>query len=157
MDNILRNHISGRRLRAENKRHGPCRFLAGLNFQILMDNVKGVHLLPLVFMQTLTLNVKDGVRIQRHAFRFLHISRQIFLPVHLDLGNTVKHLIVVNVCEQFFQISRIFLIAVPNGLRDEIRKLTVTGEKPPSERDAVSLIVKLLRIDLVESVQLRIL
>ena len=127
MDNILGNHISGRCLGAKDKGHGPCRLLAGFDLQIFMNDIKGIHLLALILMQPLTLDIKDGIRIQGDTFHLFHVSRQIPLPVHLDLGDTVKHFIVIHIGKQFFQLIGVFLITVPDGLRKEPCQLPVAG------------------------------
>ena len=156
MDNILRNDIGGRRFCAENKGHRTGGLFACFDFQIFMDDIQRIHLLTFVFMQSLGLNIKNGIRIQRNAFHFLYISRQVFFAVHFDFGDTVKRLFIVFVFQQFFQFIRILFEAVSNRIGQEGRQFPVTGKQPSSERDAVRLIVEFFGIQPVKRVQLRV-
>ena len=103
-------------------------------------------------MQSLYLNIKDGIGIQGHAFCFLHISSQILFAIHLNFCKAVKHVLIILIIKEFLQFVGIFFEAVTDGLCKKSCKFSVTGEKPSSEGDSVSLIIEFLRIKLIESV-----
>ena len=63
MNDVLGNHISGRCLCTENHGNGRCGNFACFDFQILVNDIQGVHLLTLVFMQTLDLGIENAVGI----------------------------------------------------------------------------------------------
>ena len=58
MDDVLGDYISRSRLCAENGSNGSRRKDSLLDLQVSMDQIKGVQLLPLIFMKPLNLNVK---------------------------------------------------------------------------------------------------
>ena len=78
-------------------------------------------------MQSLDLDVKNGIRIQRNALRFPDVSGKLLFTVHLDLGKAVKHLLILPVFQQLFQLVGIFLEAVSNGFGKKGRELSVAG------------------------------
>ena len=63
MNDILGNHISRCRLGAKNYGNGRCGNFASFDFQIFVNDVQCVHLLTLVFMQTLDLGIENAVGI----------------------------------------------------------------------------------------------
>ena len=85
MNDILRDDIRRRRLRAEDKVQRTDRFLSSLDLQILVYDVQRVHLLALVLMQPLDLNVKDSLGIQLHAFMLFDVRSKSSLVMHLNL------------------------------------------------------------------------
>ncbi len=113
MDNILRDHISRSRLCPKNKGQRCGRLLSSLDFQIFMNNIKGIHLLTLIFMQPLYLNIENGIRVQDNTFRLFHISCQFFFLFELNLSQPVEYRLVIGKFQQFFQLIRILLITVP--------------------------------------------
>ena len=60
MNDILGNSIRWSRLGAKDQRDGTCRFLSFFDLPVLMYRIKGIQLLPLILMQTLDLDIKDG-------------------------------------------------------------------------------------------------
>ena len=60
MDNILGNRIGRGRLSSENHGNGTLRQIALLDLQILINGVKRIHLLALVFVETLHLDIVNG-------------------------------------------------------------------------------------------------
>ena len=73
MYNILSYYISRSSLCTKDTGNRSFRFLACLNFQILVDNIKCIHLLTLVFMKSLNLYIKYWIRIKLHTLHFLYI------------------------------------------------------------------------------------
>ena len=60
----LGHDIGGGGLRAEQDGNRPLGQLAPLDLQILVDDIQGVHLLPLVLVEPLDLDVEDGLGVQ---------------------------------------------------------------------------------------------
>ena len=85
MNNILGNDISRRRLCTENTGNGTHGQLTGLDFQVLMDNIKCIHLLTFVLMQSLDLNVEYRVGIDGNAFFFFDVRSQFCFLLLLNL------------------------------------------------------------------------
>ena len=157
MNDILCNDVGRSRLCTEDKVQRTDRLFAVLDLQILMDDVQCVHLLALVLMKALDLNVENTIRIQLHALMFADVLRKSQLVVLLDLADAVKNCAVILILQQILQPVRILLIRIGDGLRKIVGELMVAGKQPSAEGDAVCLVIELLRIDLVELVELRIL
>ena len=95
---------------------GVAWLLAALDLQIFVDDIQGIHLLALVLMQTLDLDIKDGIRIYGNTFVFLQICSQLLLLLMLDRCDPVKYLAVIFKLQQLLQLIRILLIAIPDRL-----------------------------------------
>ena len=153
MNDILGKHIGRGCLGPEDIGHRPDRFFSSFDFQIFVDNIKGIHLLPFIFVKALNLNVKDCIRIQPDSLSRLHVGSQLLLAVHLDLSQPIKHLLTVLISEQLSQFIRILLKPVADGLGQKSCQLPVTAKKPSSEGNAIGLIVKLFGINLIKCIQ----
>ena len=156
MNNILRDHISGRRLRTENKGQRPLRNLASLDFQIFMNDIQRIHLLPFVLVKPLDLDIKNGIRIKVNTFHLLHISHQFLLLCPLDLGKLIQYRRILFKGKQLFQLIRILLVALSDQARNISRQFPVAGQQPSSEGDTVGLVVELLRIKFIKIMELRV-
>ena len=63
MDNVFCNDISRSSLGTKDDCDRTLWQFAFLDLKIFIDHIEGVHLLSLVFMQTLDLDVKDRIRV----------------------------------------------------------------------------------------------
>ena len=84
VNDILGNHIGGSGFCPENRRNRSGRNLAGLDFQVLVNDTEGVQLLALILMETLDLDIKDGIRADFQILRFFQVCAQSFLVFLLD-------------------------------------------------------------------------
>ena len=73
MDNILGNRIGRGSLRSENHGNGTLRQIALLNLQILINGVKCIHLLALVFVETLHLDIVNRIFVNLDSLGTLQI------------------------------------------------------------------------------------
>ena len=127
MNDVLGDHIGRRGLRAENAGDRRGRLFPSADLQILVNDVQGVHLLALVFMQALDLDVKNGFRIDRHAFLFLNVRGELLFIIHLDLPELFQKLPVILIFQQLLQLLRMLVEAVSDRLRDQLCQRSVTG------------------------------
>ena len=84
MDDILCNGIRRRCLGSENGCDGSGGPAAPLDFQVFVYQVKGVHLLALVFVKPLYLDVKNGFGVNVQALGILQVVCQLLLFTVLD-------------------------------------------------------------------------
>ena len=75
----------------------------------------------------------------------------------LDGHEVRKELLIVLECEELLELVRIVLPAIADLRGNKSRQARVALTDPASERNAVRLVVELLRIDLVERGKLRVL
>ena len=93
MDNILGNRIGRGRLSSENHGNGTLRQIALLDLQILINGVKRIHLLALVFVKTFYLYVKnDGSEFEENILEKLADSSVIPRGLGIGLLNIHKRL-----------------------------------------------------------------
>ena len=60
-----------------------------------MNDIQCVHLLTLILMQTLYLNIEDGIGIQLHALLLLDIGYQFCLLGLLDVVDGIQYGLIV--------------------------------------------------------------
>ncbi len=60
-----------------------------------MDNIKGIHLLTFVLMQSLNLDIENGIRIQSNTLRLLYIGCQLLFLYFLNFCQTIQHALVI--------------------------------------------------------------
>ena len=95
MDDILSNHIRRRSLCTEDKGQWSRRLPAALDLQIFVNDIQCIHLLTLILMQTLYLNIEDGIGIQLHALLLLDIGYQFCLLGLLDVVDGIQYSLIV--------------------------------------------------------------
>ena len=122
-----------------------------------MNHIERVHLLSLVLMQALDLNIVDGIVIQSDALRLFQIILKFCFSRTLYRQKLVKYCFVVYKCAKLLQFLRILLKARSDQGLDQLGQLVVAVQQPAAECDTVRLIVELLRINLVEVIQLGVL
>ena len=71
MNDILGNDIGRCRLGSKNHSDGAMRQISLLNLKILVNGKKSIHLLALIFVQTLDLHVENRGRINNDSLRLL--------------------------------------------------------------------------------------
>ena len=157
MNDVLRDDICRGRLCTENNRDRLRRLLACLDLLVLADRPEEIQLLSLVLMQTLGLDIKDRFRIDLRALMIVDPRRKCLLVLVLDGHEVRKELLIVLECEELLELVRIVLPAIADLRGNKSRQARVALTDPASERNAVRLVVELLRIDLVERGKLRVL
>ena len=162
VDNILCNDICWCCLCSKQDRHlRIIQRLAGLDLasevQIVVDAPQKVHLLPLVLVQTLCLDIEYGVRIDLDIPGVLQILRKTRLVAALDGHQIAENLLVIRILPEFLQLLRMADEVIPDLSGNVASKLRIAGEQPSAEGNPVRLVVELLRIDVVEISQLRLL
>ncbi|MFR9254519.1 MAG: hypothetical protein ACLVJ6_02755 [Merdibacter sp.] len=108
--------------------------------------MQGVEQLPLVSMQTLSLDVKDGIRIDLDAAAVFDQLRQDFLALTLDLQKLILNRRIINILHQLFNFVEIILIALADQLVKQFPQLRVGVQQPAAVRDAVGLVIELIRV-----------
>ena len=116
--------------------------------------MENVHQLTLVLMKSLNLYIKDRILIYVNVLCLLKVILENDLVLLLDIHDPAKDCVIIIELSEVIQFLCILFVAVTDELCDICCKLLVAVEKPSSECDTICLVVELLRIDLVEVVQL---
>ena len=157
MNNIFRDHVSRSCFRTEDRCHRSCRNLSCLNLQIFINDIQCVQLLTFVLVETFYLNVKDRIRAYFQSLSLAQVSAQIFFVFVFDLKQLIKNFVIIFVRQKFLKLCGVFLVSLSDRLVQQGGQTRIAVDKPASECNSVCLIVELLRINLVEVVQLRVL
>ena len=112
-----------------------------------------VQQLTFVFMQTLYLNIKDGIGVDVDAFCFFDILRQCNFICFLDFHETTAEVFIFCVRQEFFQFCQFCNPAIANGFRDEPCQTMVGMEEPSSLGDTICFIIEFFRIQFIEVLQ----
>ena len=157
MDDILCDGVCRSCLCAKYYSHRSLWKISCLDIEVLVDNPECVHLLTLVLMESLNLYIKDRILIYVNVLCLLKVILENDLVLFLDIHDLAKDCIIIIELSEVIQFLCILLVSVTDELCDICCKLLVAVEEPSSECDTICLVVELLRINLVEVVQLRIL
>ena len=84
MDDVLGNRVRRGSLCTENDCDRTLGKFALLDLKVFINDVQRVHLLTLIFMQTLNLNVENGIRIDIDILCVLQVYSQFPLLFVLD-------------------------------------------------------------------------
>ena len=95
MDDVLGDGVGGGRLAAKDDGDGVLRSVAVLDVEVLPDDVEREHLLALVLVNTLDLDVDDGVGGDRYALLECHELAHDDLGVGLGGCQAIEDLLVV--------------------------------------------------------------
>ena len=154
MNDVLCDGIRRSCLSAEDHCDRPLREIALLDLKIFIDRVQRIHLLTLILMQTLYLYIKDRVHIQNEVLCLIQILRCFFLVVMTDSADLIEHLLIIMIFHQLLQLHSILPESGADQGLDIGRELRVGGNEPAAEGNTVCLVVKFLRIKLIEILQL---
>ena len=155
VDDVLGHHIGWGGLGAEEDGDGPLREAAGLDLQVLVDDVQGVHLLALVLVEPLNLHVEDGIGVQLHPLGLSEKAAEALLGALLHRQQAAEHLGVMGVPLQLLQPRRVPAPAVADAAVDKARQIRIAGLQPAAEGDAVGLVVEFAGVERIEGPQLR--
>ncbi len=108
-------------------------------------------------MQALCLDVENGVGIDGDTLVGCKPCGKLLLLLLLDRVDPGQNFRILAVCEELLQLVCILDPALADLSADEGREFRIAHPDPSAERDAVCLVVELLRIDLIERRQLRVL
>ena len=157
VDDVLCDYIRRSRLGAEDRRHRSCRDLSCLDFKIFVNDIERIELLAFVLVQTLHLDVKDRIRAYFNILRLFQVSAQRLFIFMLDLEQLFKHCVIIFIFKKLLKLRGVLLVSLADQAVDILCQERIAVDEPAAECDAVCLVVELLRIDLVEVVQLRVL
>ena len=156
MDDVLGDGVGRGCLAAKDDGDGVLGLVAVLDVEILPDDIECEHLLALVLVDTLDLNIDDGVGRDSHALLERHELAHDGLGLGLGGGQALKNILVVGELGEFAQIAG----AAPVGADHIVEQAGERGVgpmDPAAEGDAVGLVGELLGIDLVERMKLGVL
>ena len=156
MDDVLSDGIGRRRLAAKDDGDGVFGLVTVLDIEILPDDVEREHLLALVLVDTLDLDVDDGVGGDRHALLERHKLAHDGFGFGLGGGQALKNALIVGEVGELTQVAG----AAPIGadhIVEQAGKRGVGSLDPAAEGDAVGLVGELLGVDLVERMKLGVL
>ena len=156
MDDVLSDSVGRRRLAAKDDGDRVLRPVAVLDIEVLPDDVEREHLLALVLVDTLDLNIDDGVGRDSHALLERHELAHDGLGLGLGGGQALKNILVVGEFGKLAQVTG----AAPVGAETIVEQAGERGVgpmDPAAEGDAVGLVGELLGIDLVERMKLGVL
>ena len=157
MDDVLRDDVRRSRLRTEDADERGRRQMPRLDLVVLVDEVEQVQLLPLVLVETLRLDVEHRARVHRHALGPVEPVGQCFLICRLHFAELLEHRCVIREGQQLLKLGRILPEARADMLLQHRGEARIALQEPATEGDAVRLIIKLLRVELVEVMELRVL
>ena len=115
--------------------------------------MEDVQQLALVFVDALHLHVEDGVRIHLDAVVLENVLRQALRVLKLDVPELLQGLLIVRVDLQLRQLRKIRDPAVADAVGDPGGETRVAVQQEAPLRDAVRLVVELLRHHFVEVLQ----
>ena len=156
MNDVLGDGVGRGRLAAKDDGDGVLRLIAVLDVEILPDDVEREHLLAFVLVDTLDLNIDDGVEGNGHTLLERHKLAHDGLGLGLDGSQALKNTFVVNELGKLAQVAG----AAPVGADHIVEQAGERGVgpmDPTAEGDAVGLVGELLGIDLVERMKLGVL
>ena len=156
VDDVLSDGIGRRCLAAKDDGDGVLRSVTVLDVEVLPDDVEREHLLALVLVDTLDLNIDDGVGGDRHALFERHKLAHDGFGFGLGGGQALKNALIVGEVGELAQVAG----AAPIGtdyIVEQAGKRGVGSLDPAAEGDAVGLIGELLGVDLVERMKLGVL
>ena len=157
MDDILCDHIGRCSFSTENHSDRRFRFISCLDIQVFINCIQSVHLLAFVLMETFYLNIEDRIFIQIHVLGLFHKLLKLQFFLHFDLGQLLQHLFIIFISQEFLQLICILLKSRSDKGLYISSQFPVAVQEPAAESNTVCLVVELLRIDLIEVVQLCIL
>ena len=156
MDDVLGDGVGGCRLAAKDNGDGVLGPVAVLDVEILPNDVEREHLLALVLVDTLDLNIDDGVGGNRHTLLERHELAHDGFGLDLGGGQALKNILVIGEFGELAQVAG----AAPIGadhIVEQVGERGVGAMDPTAEGDAVGLVGELLGVDLVERMKLGVL
>ncbi len=148
LDDALGNHVTGRRLAANQYATvGPAIQPSAVDAVVQMDHMQHVEQLPLVFMDALDLYVEQRVGVEFHAAFGFDERRQAHLVGALDATPLRVKFRVFQVRQrlQFLQLAQVGHPGVADLAADERAHAGVGVCHPAPRRDAIGLVVELVR------------
>lgn len=112
VNDILCNNVSRSCLCAENACDRCGRLLACLDLKILVDDIESVQLLTLVFVESLYLDIEDGIRAYLKSLCSLQICAKLLLAVLLYPEKLGKNLFIIGKFSKLLKLISILLVAV---------------------------------------------
>ena len=125
-----------------------------LDLVVQIHNVQNIHQLTFVLMQSLNLNIEDGVRIDFNSVMLLDVFCQTYFVLIFDIHELLQSFLVIRVNFQFCQFRQIGDPAVTDMIGDPVSQQRVRMHQETSLCNTVCLVIEFLRIHLVEIFQL---
>jgi len=109
--------------------------------------------LTLVLVHALDLAVKDGARVDDLTGALCQVIGKFLLVGQFDLVQALEHGLVVLVLVQLGQVGSIVLVAVTDGLIQQLAQLRVGGQQPAAVSNAVGHVLESLGLEQVVVVE----
>ncbi len=154
MDNVLCNDVCRSCFCTEDKGYRTLRLLAGFDLQVAVDDIKCIQLLTFVLMETFDLDIINTVCVDLLACIGLDKFCTSLLCVLFDLQDICKNVLISLKFKHFIKLKGIFAEAVADHGCDVLGQRMVTVKEPSAEGDSICLIIKFLRINLIELMKL---
>ena len=103
-------------------------------------------------MQTLDLNIIDGLFVQLDSLRLFQVFGKLMLILFLDLQKAFQNCLVIFISKQFFQFHGILFKSVTDAFFQQFHQTRIAVQEPAAECDTVGLIVKFFRINLIKCI-----
>ena len=113
-----------------------------LQVQVLCSDVQRIQVLALVLVHTLDLAVKDGIGVDDLTGALCQIACKILLVGQLDLVQLLQHGLVVGVLVQLGQIGSIVLVALADGLVQQLAPTGGRSQQPAAVCNAVGHVLE---------------
>ena len=116
-----------------------------------MNTIESVHKLTLVLVNSLDLDIEEGILIDSNTTVLVDPVGKSLLVSHLDISPCLSEIGIILLAVKLgnlSQISRPVLVAEVLGV--EGSKFGVTAHNPSSGGDTIGLVLELVREDLVE-------
>ena len=115
----------------------------GLKFAVLPNDVKNIHKLTFVGVNTLNLNVENGIGVKVNVIVRFDVMGKILFAKKFNVGKRAEKFRVVNV---FVKKVKLFWVSVPNaaanGFVDKVGEFGIGAHKPATMSNAVGLVVE---------------
>ena len=115
----------------------------GLKFAVLPNDVKNIHKLTFVGVNTLNLNVENGIGVKVNVIVRFDIIGKILFAKKFNVGDRAEKFGVVDV---FVKKVKLFRVTMPNaaanGFVDKVGKFGIGAHKPATMSNAVGLVVE---------------
>ena len=155
LNDELRSVVACRRLCPENKSSGY-HIQSGVHLQVVIqpNDMQDIQQLSFIFMQTLHLNIKNGIRIDINPLCFLDILRQCNFVFLLDCRKSAAEGGILCIRHQLFQLIQIGNPTLADGFGNQLCQLRIGMEQPSSLGNAVCFVIEFFGIQLIKIMQL---
>lgn len=122
------------------------------DLEVSMNNIKNVHELSLILMNSLDLDIIHGVDWNFIASLFFNPNGKFLLVLLFDLDELILELLIIGIWDQISQVVKSSdpLINTSESITDKFGKLWVAAMNPSSWGNTVGLVLELTWIEGIE-------